>query len=300
VFYWVVVSVPYLEVRPSVSKGGYHLPLPLLLLLLLVPAGPGKAAIVLLGAAGLLRGQKARPLSWLQILATTAAGCVVVVALLWTGGWYEAVKPALSNGEWAPVAWTTRIVPLLFISLPIPILIAINGRMSSHWAKRVGGASVLSLLLLMATGQRANAAVLPAAQRKPAAELALPDTKGQTVDLASYKGRVVLLDFWATWCGGCKVEIPWYMEFDKRYRGRGLEVVGVAMDDDGMKVVLPFVKEKGIEYTILAGNEAVAKQFAVEAMPVTLLIDREGRVAATHVGVVNRAEFESELVELLK
>lgn len=141
---------------------------------------------------------------------------------------------------------------------------------------------------------------LPAeAQRKFAPDFTLTDATGQTITLSAYKGKVVLLDFWATWCGGCKVEIPWYVEFDKKYRDRGLAVIGVSMDDQGMKVVKPFLAQKNIEYTVVIGNEAFAKKYNLESMPLTLLIDRNGRIAVSHAGVVNKDDFESRIKELL-
>ena len=78
-------------------------------------------------------------------------------------------------------------------------------------------------------------------QRKLAPNFILTDAKGDTINLSAYKGKVVLLDFWATWCGGCKTEIPWYMEFDSKYKDRGLAVIGVSMDEDGWKSVRPFM-----------------------------------------------------------
>ena len=137
------------------------------------------------------------------------------------------------------------------------------------------------------------------AQRKSASDFSLTDTSGQTITLSAHKGKVVLLDFWATWCGGCKEEIPWYVEFDKKYRSRGLAVIGVSMDDQGMKVVKPFLAQKGIEYPVVIGSEALAKQYNLEAMPLTLLIDRAGRIAVSHTGVVNKDSFESYVKTLL-
>ena len=110
---------------------------------------------------------------------------------------------------------------------------------------------------------------------------------------------MVLLDFWATWCGGCKVEIPWYVEFDKKYRSGGLAVIGVSMDDEGMKVVKPFLAQKNIGYAVVIGNEALAKKYNLESMPLTLLIDRNGRIAVSHAGVVNKDDFESYIKMLL-
>jgi len=75
--------------------------------------------------------------------------------------------------------------------------------------------------------------------RKPAPDFTLTDSKGASIKLSNYKGRVVLLDFWATWCEGCKVEIPWYMEFQKKYKESGLSVVGVSVDDDFDTLIWP-------------------------------------------------------------
>jgi peroxiredoxin len=150
------------------------------------------------------------------------------------------------------------------------------------------------------TAATAHDTLIPEAQRTRAPDFSLLDAKGQAVKLSAYTGRVVLLDFWATWCGGCKTEIPWYIDFDKQYRGNGLAVIGVAMDDEGMKAVIPFVKQKGIEYTIVTGNDAMATQYGLTAMPLTLLIDRKGRIAVSHAGVVNRRDFEHDIQQLLR
>jgi peroxiredoxin len=139
----------------------------------------------------------------------------------------------------------------------------------------------------------------PEAQRKVAPDFTLTDANGQPLTLSAYKGKVVLLDFWATWCGGCKVEIPWYVEFDKKYRNRGLAVIGVSMDDQGMAVVKPFLAQKDIEYPVVIGSGALAKRYNLESMPLTLLIDREGRIAVSHAGVVDKVSFEDHIKKLL-
>jgi peroxiredoxin len=135
--------------------------------------------------------------------------------------------------------------------------------------------------------------------RKAAPDFARDDANGAAVKLSNLRGRVVLLDFWATWCHGCKTEIPWYIEFFDKYKTRGLAVIGVSMDDGDWKVVKPFVAEKKINYPIVIGDDDLAKLYGVEEMPVTLLIDRDGKIAASHTGVVDKAEWEAKIQSLL-
>jgi len=142
-------------------------------------------------------------------------------------------------------------------------------------------------------------AALAAADRDPAPDFTLPTANGASVRLSRYHGKVVLLDFWATWCHGCKTEIPWYMEFSRKYKKSGLAVIGVAMDDEGWKLVKPFISEKKMNYPVVVGNEDLAKRYSVSEMPVTLLIDRQGKIALSHTGVVDKDAFESELRALL-
>ncbi|PYT98800.1 MAG: hypothetical protein DMG38_14100 [Acidobacteria bacterium] len=141
----------------------------------------------------------------------------------------------------------------------------------------------------------------PAGSRKPLPEVALTDSEGTAVKLSAYKGRVVLLDFWATWCEGCKQEIPWFMEFQDKYNKTGLTVVGASLDDDGWKSVTPYLREHKINYRIVMGTFESAKPLGVDkGMPVTLLIDRTGKIADLHVGMVDKAAFEREIQNLLK
>jgi peroxiredoxin len=143
------------------------------------------------------------------------------------------------------------------------------------------------------------ASLLAATDREPAPDFILPGSNGAAVQLSRYRGKVVLLDFWATWCHGCKTEIPWYMEFSEKYKKSGLAVIGVSMDDDGWKIVKPFLKQKKMKYPVVIGNDALAKRYGLTEMPLTLLIDRRGRVAFSHTGVVDKDAFEAELRSLL-
>lgn len=143
------------------------------------------------------------------------------------------------------------------------------------------------------------AEITPANLRKAAPGFTLSDSTGAPVRLSDYKGKVVLLNFWATWCHGCKLEIPWFMEFERQYKDSGLAVIGVSMDDDGWKSVKPFLEQKKLNYTVVIGNEDLAKQYGLASMPMTVLIDREGKIAALHTGMVDKAACEAEIRKLL-
>jgi len=143
--------------------------------------------------------------------------------------------------------------------------------------------------------------VKPDKDRKTAPDFALKDADGKTVRLADYRGKVLLLDFWATWCGPCKIEIPWFMEMQRKNKDRGFEVLGVSMDDEGWEVVKPFVTHLGINYRIVIGNDATAQLYGgVDALPTTFLIDRAGKIAAVHVGLSSKRDFEDGVEQLLQ
>jgi cytochrome c biogenesis protein CcmG/thiol:disulfide interchange protein DsbE len=136
--------------------------------------------------------------------------------------------------------------------------------------------------------------------RKTAPDFSLRDATGRTVRLSDYRGRVVLLNFWATWCPPCKIEIPWFVEFQNRYQAEGLTVLGVSMDDDGWKAVKPFLADRNINYTILLGNEEVNQLYGgIDSLPTTLLIGRDGRTEFYHSGLIPRGEYQTEILQLL-
>src|SRR5947208_14673504 len=101
--------------------------------------------------------------------------------------------------------------------------------------------------------------------RKTAPNFTLSDSKGAAVRLSAQKGKVVLLDFWATWCHGCKTEIPWFMEFATRYRDRGLAVIGVSRDDDCWASVRPYMKENRMNYPVVIDTDDLAERYEVKA-----------------------------------
>jgi thiol-disulfide isomerase/thioredoxin len=134
----------------------------------------------------------------------------------------------------------------------------------------------------------------------PAPAWKLQDLSGKVVSSDEFKGKVVVLDFWATWCGPCRMEIPGYVELVKKYGKDGFTVVGVSIDQAGPDVVKQFVAKNGVNYPMVMADEKVAADFGgVEAIPTTFLIDRAGQIRDRKVGAEETAEYEKKIVSLL-
>lgn len=112
----------------------------------------------------------------------------------------------------------------------------------------------------------------------------LPDLAGNEVTLADYAGKVVVLDLWATWCPPCRQEIPFLIELYEEHKDAGLVVVGIGLDDGGEKVLRPFVEQNGMTYPVLVGNRDVGQAYKLQGIPTTFILDRNGRIAAKHLG----------------
>ena len=140
------------------------------------------------------------------------------------------------------------------------------------------------------------------ADAKPAnLDFTLKDVEGKDVLLQSFKGKVIVLDFWATWCGPCKVESPHFIEFQEKYGQKGLQIVGISVDDPVDKLA-PYVKEMGMNYPVLQGlgHDAVQDAYGpILGIPVSVLISRDGKVCATHTGLTGKDVFEKEIQSLL-
>jgi peroxiredoxin len=151
------------------------------------------------------------------------------------------------------------------------------------------------------SSSQSDSAIKAESQRKAAPEFTLKDANGAAVKLADYKGKVVLLNFWATWCGPCKLEIPWFVEFEQKYKDRDFAVLGVSFDDDGWKSVRPYVEQHKINYRIMIGSEAIGQLYGnVDALPTSFIIDRQGRIAARHEGLVDKQDYQNEILKLLE
>lgn len=141
-----------------------------------------------------------------------------------------------------------------------------------------------------------------AADAAPAAlNHTLADVSGRPVTLSDFSGRVVLLNFWATWCVPCRVEIPWFVEFQRQYGAEGLQVIGVSVDA-AADMVAPFAETMKINYPVLlaAGQDALLDAYGPMAgIPTTVLISRDGRVCSKHVGLTTKDAVERGIRALL-
>ena len=177
---------------------------------------------------------------------------------------------------------------------------------------RSGMAVIVSALVFataIAPGQQgAHATILPQASRQAAPTYRLADESGTDKQATDYRGKVVLLNFWATACGGSKLEIPWLIELESAHKSDSFTVVGVSMDtsyegsrsaDEAWSKVKPFVQEHKMNYPVLMGGAALITSYKLGAVPATYLIDKQGRIAAIYSGVAAKGDVTSNIEKLL-
>jgi peroxiredoxin len=183
--------------------------------------------------------------------------------------------------------------------------------MRHRWILAVAGALGLALLTQDAplpslsslwAGADASSPFSCPADAKPAKlDFTLKNADGRSVTLAEHKGEVILLDFWATWCGPCKFEIPGLVDLQSRYGQAGLQVIGVSVDDTA-KQIEPFAAEYKMNYPVLLGlghDDLMDAYGPIWGIPVSILISRDGRICATHPGITAKETFEREIKALL-
>ena len=134
----------------------------------------------------------------------------------------------------------------------------------------------------------------------PAPDFTLETLDGKNMKLSDLRGKAVLLNFWATWCGPCKIETPWLVELQNQYGPQGLQIIGVEAGDDGKDDIAKFVKEMGINYPILLGKEAVGDAYGgIPALPETFFIGRDGKIVDKTMGLHGRGEIEDSIKKAL-
>jgi len=164
-----------------------------------------------------------------------------------------------------------------------------------------GAVSLLVLGSVLFAQDRTAGAADSAATGLPAPAWKLKDLDGGEVSSDQFKGKVVVVDFWATWCGPCIEEIPGYIALQKKYGPDGLVIVGVSMDRRGPAHVKQFAQARGMNYTLVMGDEAVVEAFGnFQAIPTTFLISRDGRILNQKTGAAPAEEYEKLVQAALK
>jgi peroxiredoxin len=134
----------------------------------------------------------------------------------------------------------------------------------------------------------------------PAPDFELTSLDGKRVKLSDFRGKAVLLNFWATWCSPCKVEMPWFVDLQKKYGNDGLVILGIAMDDTDTPKIAQFASEMGVNYPVLLGTDKVSEQYGnVDYLPTSFYIDREGRIVGKGTGLLGRNEIEENVQKAL-
>ncbi len=156
---------------------------------------------------------------------------------------------------------------------------------------------VFGFKLARRSSQRLGAAQT---QNGAAPDFTLQSLDGKTVHLSDFRGKPIVLNFWATWCGPCKIEMPWFVDFQKQYKQAGVQFLGVAMDDASTKDIAEFAESMKVNYPILIGKESVGDAYGgVQFLPETFYIDRNGKIVDKAFGLKGRGEIEDDIKKIL-
>jgi len=214
---------------------------------------------------------------WLEgaIINSTAvailAGAVALAVAVYVG--YRASRRSnegvvMKRSPWAIVVVAFVVALMLYFAV--------------HQARRSGSGS----------GRITTSSVAP--------DFALESLEGPAMKLSDFRGKAVLLNFWATWCGPCKIEMPWFVELQKQYGPQGFQIVGVAMDDASKQDIAKFAKDLGVNYPILIGKEAVGEAYGgIPGLPESFFIGRDGKIVDKIIGLEGKAEIEKAIKKAL-
>lgn len=134
-----------------------------------------------------------------------------------------------------------------------------------------------------------------------APDFTLKDINGRTVRLSDYRGKAVVVNFWATWCPPCKTEMPWLVELENKYRAQGLEIIGVALDEASKDEIAKFARDMRLNYSVVIGDDNTADAYGnVQMLPTTFYINRDGKIVSRVIGIIGEREIEDNMIEALK
>jgi thiol-disulfide isomerase/thioredoxin len=183
-----------------------------------------------------------------------------------------------------------------------PMELGLRGK----WAIAAVAALGLAFLTLNSSevfdfSAHASGSACPANAKPAKLNFTLKDFTGKTVKLSDFKGKVILLDFWATWCEPCKLEIPWFIEFQNKYGPSGFQAIGISVDDTAAQLA-PYVAKMKMNYPVLQGKDHDDIQNAfgpLVGIPVTVVISRDAKMCVKHLGISSKEKFEKEIKSLL-
>lgn len=264
--------------------------------------------------------------SFMHAMEVSSGALLIALGALLVTGRFERIAASLSfvsklQGDWdshllenAPALQRNPLVWLIIAAVVTGVLflavLIFRTRQSPPTVKRNPLVPVVIAVIVAAMvfagahlSRKNRVAMVPASgpsQRQPAPDFELKSLDGSKVKLSDFRGRAVLLNFWATWCGPCKVEMPWFVELQKQYGPQGLQIIGVAMDDAADDEIAKFAKEMGVNYPVLLGTEAVGQSYGgVNVLPTTFFVDRDGKLIAREFGLQSRSVFVDHIKESL-
>jgi thiol-disulfide isomerase/thioredoxin len=197
-------------------------------------------------------------------------------------------------------AWAAAVVVALGLPLmAFPVTRAIAQRCVSACVQE--SSRVREFLLGSASSPATSFTYVKPKDRRMAPDFTGQDASGKPVKLSDLRGKAVLLNFWATWCGPCRVEIPMLKGLQQTYQDRNFTVLGVSLEQEGFAVVKPYMQQVQFNYPVMIGGDEIAALYGgLDAVPTTLLIDRSGRIAALHLGLCSRSQYEGDIEAVLR
>jgi cytochrome c biogenesis protein CcmG/thiol:disulfide interchange protein DsbE len=203
---------------------------------------------------------------------------------------------------------TLVITAVLFILAAFAWAAWANWELRKQARERLLAASARNVLVVAPAGSAAQY-IVPL-QGKPAPAFALEDLTGKKISLADYKGKVLLINFWATWCAPCKIETPWLIELRNRYAAQGFEVLGISADDldrddpaklsDDKQQIARFVQQTLIPYPVMIDGDSISQPYGgLDELPASFFVDRNGTVVAAQLGITSKDEIEANIKKAL-